>query len=78
MKSSEAIAVRIVMLCQEKGISYDQLIEKTNADPAVVMAVLKGHTQTAPMDVVGEICLALGITMSEFFHNPLFESYLRG
>lgn len=36
------------------------------AEPHAVMAVVKGHRQDALLDLMGEICLTLGITMSEF------------
>lgn len=75
MKLSEAISKRIIMLCRDRGISTDQLVKSTNADPYIVMAVVKGALQSAPLDVMGEICLTLGITMSEFFHHSLFEGF---
>lgn len=75
MKLSEAISKRIIMLCHERGISVEQLVEKVNANSYAVMAVVRGHADTVPLDLMGEICLALGITMSEFFHDSLFESF---
>ena len=74
MKLSEAISKRIHMLCQERGISTEQLVAKVNVDRYEVVAVIKGHGQ-APLNIMGEICLALGVTMSEFFHHSLFESF---
>ena len=74
MKLSEAISKRIHMLCQERGISTEQLVAKVNADRYEVVAVIKGHGP-APLNIMGEICLALGVTMSKFFHHSLFESF---
>ena len=74
MKLSEAISKRIHMLCQERGISTDQLVANVNADRYEVMAVVNGHGP-APLNVMGEICLVLGVTMSEFFHHRLFEGF---
>ena len=74
VKLSEAISKRIHMLCQERGISTEQLVADVNADRYEVMAVVKGHGP-APLNVMGEICLALGITMSEFFHHRLVEGF---
>ena len=74
VKLSEAISKRIQMLCQERGISTEQLVSKVNADCYEVMAVVKGHGP-APLNVMGEICLTLGVTMSEFFHHRLFEGF---
>jgi hypothetical protein len=39
------------------------------------MAVIKGHGHIAPLDLMGEICLTLGVTMSDFFHHSLFEGF---
>jgi transcriptional regulator with XRE-family HTH domain len=75
MKLSEAISKRIIMLCRDRGISIEQLAEKANADPNAVMAVIKGHGHIAPLDLMGEICLTLGVTMSDFFHHSLFEGF---
>ena len=74
MKLSEAISKRIHMLCQERGISTEQLVAKVNADRYEVVAVIKGHGP-APLNIMGGICLALGVIMSEFFHHSLFESF---
>ena len=43
MKRSEAISKRLIMLCQEKNISVEQLAEQTDADPRAVMAVVNGN-----------------------------------
>ena len=72
---SEAISKRIIMLCQERGISIEQLVEKANAHSYAVMAAVKGQGENVPLDLMGEICLALGVTMSEFFHHSLFKSF---
>ena len=74
MKLSEAISKRIHMLCQERGISTEQLVAKVNADRYEVVAVIKGHGP-APLNIMGGICLVLGVTTSEFFHHSLFESF---
>ena len=75
MNASEAISKRIIMLCQERRISIEQLVEKVNANSYAVMAVVRGHADTVPLDLMGEICLALGITMTEFFNHSLFEGF---
>lgn len=75
MNASEAISKRIMMLCQERGISIEQLVENANANSYAVIAAVKGHGVTVPLDLMGEICLALGITMTEFFNHSLFEGF---
>lgn len=75
MTLNEAISKRIIMLCHDRGITIEQLTEKVNADPHAVMAVVKGHRQDTPLDLMGEICFTLGVTMSEFFHHSLFEGF---
>ena len=75
MKLSEAISKRLIMLCHEKNISIEQLAEQADADPQAVMAVVNGYGHIAPLDVMGVICLALGVTMHEFFYHPLFEGF---
>ena len=75
MKLSEAISKRLIMLCHEKDISIEQLAEQADADPQAVMAVVNGYGHIAPLDVIGAICLTLGVTMYEFFYHSLFEDF---
>lgn len=75
MTLNEAISKRIIMLCHDRGITIEQLTEKVNADPHAVTAAVKGHRQDTPLDLMGEICFTLGVTMSEFFHHSLFEGF---
>ena len=75
MKLSEAISKRLIMLCQEKNISVEQLAEQADADPRAVMAVVNGNGHIAPLDVMGAICLTLGVTMYEFFYHSLFKDF---
>lgn len=75
MELNEAISKRIVMLCHDRGISLDHLVTKANADPQAVMAVVNGNKDFASLGVMGAICLALGITVTEFYNHPIFEGF---
>ena len=60
-------------LCQECGFTISELADRTKADTKAVMAVIDGRNEYPSIDLIGEICLALGITMSEFFRHSLFD-----
>ena len=74
MEANIAIGRRIVLLCQERGIALDDLALKMSTDPRILMSVIDGSIKSVPLDFIGKVCLALEITMSEFFHHRLFDT----
>jgi DNA-binding Xre family transcriptional regulator len=75
MTLHNAISKRIVMLCQEQQISETDLLDRVNADPHAVLAVVKGQDQIILLDLLDKICFALGTTRVNFFQNSLFETF---
>ena len=73
MELNEAISKRIKMLCYDQGISIEHFVTKVNADPQAVIAVVNGNGHFAPLGVMGAICIALGISMTEFYNHPMFK-----
>ena len=74
MEANIAIGKRIVMLCQERKIALDELALKMSIDPRILMLVINGSVNSVSLDFIGKVCLALEITMSEFFHHRLFDT----
>ena len=72
--SSNAIGMRIVMLCQERGITIEQLALKMSTDSRHVISVISGNEKSVSLNFIGEVCVAFEITMSEFFHHSLFDA----
>lgn len=72
MGALNAIGRRILILCQERGIALDELAQKMSIDPHDLISAMNESEQTISLDFIGEVCLAFGISISEFFHHSLF------
>ena len=66
------ISQRITQLCKERGWSYYRLAKEAGFQQATLFPIL--HEKNMPnLYTLNDICNALGITLSEFFHCDLFE-----
>lgn len=74
MTLSEAIIQRINNLMLLKGIENPyQLALKSGLDESVVRSVLSGRTTHPNIHTMFYISFGLGITLSEFYNDRLFD-----
>lgn len=74
MTLSEAIIQRINNLMLLKGIENPyQLALKSGLDESVVRSVLSGRTTHPNIHTMFYIAFGLGITLSEFYNDRLFD-----
>jgi hypothetical protein len=75
MSLGKAVSRRILDFCREHNKSIDIVLQKSNASPTEVAAVLDGRDNDIKMDIMQSICDVFGVTMEEFFKCDLFANF---
>lgn len=73
MKLSKAIATRISKLLNEKNLSQYSLFKNGGVPRSTVCDVINNKKKRVSTDTVYQICSTLGLTLSEFFNDPMFD-----
>ncbi len=73
MKISEAVAIRLGRILNEKKMSQYRL-EQNGAIPHNTIKTLMGRrNKSVNLRTIMQIAKALNLTVSEFFNDPVFE-----
>ena len=72
-KLSEAIAERLKLLMEEKGLSATQLAQKSRLSVSTVYNILAAKNEKFCLTTLNKILKSLGVTYKEFFEGELFE-----
>ena len=73
MNTKEAIAKRIVQLCEEKGIAVNALANISGVSPSTVYSMLNEKSQNPGVVSLKKLCDGLEITLRQFFDSPIFD-----
>lgn len=74
MNTKEAIANRILQLCEEQGIAVNALASISGVSPSTVYSILNEKSQNPGAVTIKKLCDGLGITLGEFFNTPEFDA----
>lgn len=74
MRTKEAIAYRIVQLCNERGIAINELANISGVSPSTVYSLLNEKSQNPGAVTIKKLCDGLEITLGEFFTTPEFDN----
>lgn len=74
MKLEEAITKRIYALCGERGITPNRLASMAGLPSATLRCIFYGRSKNPGTRTLLDLCQALGITLFDFFDDPLFKS----
>lgn len=74
MKVSRAISIRIREFLTEKNISQYKLEQNSGISHATMMDIMNARRESCNVKTLIIIIRTLGITVSQFFDSPLFES----
>ncbi len=72
MTLTKAIGIRITNLLQERGWTQYQLEKRGGVSRSTVNLIVNGHVQSAKVDTLYQIVATFGISMAEFFDDPIF------
>lgn len=74
MNTKEAVAKRIIELCNEKNIAINALANLSGVSPSTVYSMLNEKSQNPGIVSVKKLCDGINITLREFFDSPIFEN----
>ena len=73
MTAKEAVAKRIVQLCNERNIAINARANISGVSPSTVYSILNEKSQNPGIVSINKLCDGFGITPREFFDSELFE-----
>lgn len=74
MSTLTAVRDRILLLCEERGISINKLATISALPPSSIKNILYGKSQNPKLLTIKMICDGLDITLGEFFSTPEFDA----
>lgn len=74
MNTKEAVARRILQLCEERHIAVNALAGISGVSPSTVYSMLNEKSQNPGVVSIKKLCDGLGITLGEFFSTPEFDA----
>lgn len=74
MNAKGAVARRIQALCLEHNIAVNALANDSGMSPSTIYSILNAKSQNPGIVSIQKICDGLGITVRQFFNDPLFEN----
>ncbi len=73
MRTKEAIANRIISLCNERNIAVNELANISGVSPSTVYSILNEKSKNPGAITIKKLCDGLGITLGEFFCTKEFD-----
>lgn len=73
MNIGEATRLRIIQLCNQKGITINKLSTICGITQSTLNNIVSGRNKSATVSTVKKICDGLEIDIQEFFNSELFE-----
>ncbi|MBQ9802053.1 MAG: helix-turn-helix transcriptional regulator [Clostridia bacterium] len=73
MNTKEAVAKRILELCQEKNIAINALANISGVSPSTVYSMLNEKSQNPGVVSLKKLCDGFEITLRQFFDSPIFD-----
>ena len=73
MLFKEAVAERILELCDKYNYTINKLAESSTVPPSTLRGIVNREVENPSSYVIFRICRALNITTKDFFDSPLFD-----
>ena len=74
MRTKEAIANRILQLCERLHIAVNELASISGVSPSTVYSILNEKSKNPGAVTLKKLCDGLEITLGEFFSTPEFDA----
>ena len=69
---SEAVVKKILKICDERDITINKLSNICGITQSTIDNIVNGNSKNPKLLTIVRMCDGLGITMHEFFSDPLF------
>ena len=73
MTLSEAVAIRVRQLLEERAMTQYRLEQNTGISHSTMKSFLNGKYKSCNLTTVVLIIRSFGMTVGEFFSDPIFE-----
>ena len=73
MRIGEAVKLRILELCENRGITVNRLSTLCGITQSTLSNITGGRNQSTTIATIKKICDGLEISILEFFDSPLFR-----
>lgn len=73
MTTKEAVAARILELCEKRGIAINALANISGVSPSTIYSMLNQKSKNPGVVSIKKICDGLKITVRQFFDSALFD-----
>ena len=74
MKISKAISIKILKICNEKKISINKFANICCLTQSTIQNIIDGKSNNPKLLTIIRICDGLGISISEFFDDAIFNN----
>lgn len=74
MNTKEAVAKRILDLCQERNMAINALASESGVSPSTVYSMLNEKSQNPGVVSIKKLCDGMGISIRQFFDDPVFDN----
>ena len=74
MSISKAVAVRLRLLCRERGITVNRLATLSAVTQSTVNDLMRGVTKNVGIVTLKKLIDGLDMTITEFFEDDLFRT----
>ena len=74
MNTYTAIKIRLLKLCDEKGMSVHKLAIESAVPPSTIKNILYGKSRNPGIVTLKMLCDGLGVTLPEFFNGSEFKN----
>ena len=74
MNTKQAIAKRIIELCEQRNLAINALANISGVSPSTVYSMLNEKSQNPGAVSIKKLCDGLDITLREFFDSPIFDN----
>ena len=74
MTLSEAVAFRVRAILKERNMTQYRLEQNSGVNHSTMNCLLNGRYKSCNLTTVVLVIRALGMTVAEFFDDPIFES----
>jgi len=73
MNTKEAVAARILELCDERNLAVNAVANDAGISPSTLYSMLNEKSQNPGVVTIKKLCDGLEISIREFFDSDLFD-----
>ena len=73
MNTREAVALRIIQLCRERGLTPNGISNIAAVPQSTIKSILNGESSNPGIVTIKKLCDGFEITLGAFFSPPVFD-----